>query len=59
MPSLELFAAPDLTASTFRELIQISNKKASDPMEKLAKAKCRRFLKRVNLTLLKKCKLEQ
>lgn len=34
-----LFGAPDLTALTFTELIQISNKKASNPMEKLAKAK--------------------
>ena len=55
----KLFAAPDLTAATFRELTQISNKKASNPMEKLTKAKCRKFLKRFNLILVKKCKLKQ
>lgn len=60
MTSLEkLFATLDLTALTFREIIQISNKKARNPVEKLAKAKFRKFLKRCNLTLLKKCKLKQ
>lgn len=45
MTNLEkLFAAPDLTGLTFKELIQISNKKISNPMEKLAKAKRRQFL---------------
>lgn len=46
MTSLEkLFAASDLTGLTFKELIQISNKKTSNPMEKLAKAnKSRKFL---------------
>lgn len=38
MTSLEkLFAAPDLTGLTFKEFIQISNKKTSNPTEKLAK----------------------
>lgn len=38
MTTLEkLLAAPDLTALTFKELIQISNKKTSSTMGKLAK----------------------
>lgn len=42
----KLFASPDLTALTFRELVQISNKKASNPKGKLAKAKCRKLLEK-------------
>lgn len=55
----KLFAAPDLTVLTFRELTQIGNKNTSNPMEILAKTKCRKFLKGFKLILIKKCELKQ
>lgn len=54
MTSLEkLFAAHDLVALTFREHMQITNKKTSNPIEKLAKTKCRRLLKKIQPHLIK------